>query len=342
MKKKLVLITLISASLLSGIYYYLHHEKKITEPVIWVEASKVKKVVMLEETHAIGTLTAKSVEITSEVGGHVHEILFKDGAEVKKGSPLIQLDNAIFKAKLDSANAKLVFSENNYKRMSLLGKKGVVAKQAVDQAIADLKEKQADAKESAVMLSKMTLVAPFDGVIGKSNVSPGDYVNVGEGLVTMTDIKHLRIEFNLPEKYFSAVKIGQSVTLSSSLYPNKKFIGKISFISPTINTENRSVSLYAEVENPDNLLASGMFVEVTETLGQKENTLFIPLRSLVPILDGEQVFKIVDGKAYAVTVTLGKRDHDEVQVVNGLSKEDMVITAGQMKLKSGMPVKVKS
>ncbi len=344
MKKKKTILALIILTTFSiwGINKWRTSSSADMPNAVWVQASAVKETNLPLETHIVGTLVARSVEITPEVAGHVDEIFFKDGAMVKQGDVLIQLDDAVFKAQHQSAKAQLKYSENDLKRKVFLGKQGAIAQQAIDQADADFKEKKALAKERKVMLNKMKLLAPFDGVVGKGKINLGDYVTVGQSLVTLTDTKHLRIEYTIPEKYFALVKAGQEVKVTSTAYPGKAFSGKVSFISPTINPDNRSISLYAEIANEDNLLAPGMFVNATQLLGNEERALMIPAKSLVPILDGEQVYKIVDGKAYSVTVIIGKREQDKVQVIEGLSPGDKVITDGQLKIKNGMPVKIKT
>lgn len=343
MKRKVILSVIIIAALTVGVVKYYSKTAAPDAQGVWVQASVVQETTLPLEAHATGTLVAaKNVEITPEVAGHVEKILFKDGAFVTRGTPLIALDNAVFKAQSQSAKAQLAYSENDYKRKLLLGKQGAIAQQAIDQAEADVKEKRANAQEKEVMLNKMTLNAPFDGMVGKAEVHPGDYVTIGKGLVKLTDTKHLRVEFNVPERYLSAIKRGQDVTVITSAYPGKVFTGKVSYISPTINTDNRSISLYADIANDNNLLASGMFVNVVQRLGTDERALMIPSRSLVPALEGEQVFKVVDGKAYSATVLIGKREKDTVQVIQGLSVGDQVITDGQLKVKNGMPVKIKS
>ncbi len=343
MKKKTIAFLLLgSVIVVGGIIKYRSSTSGGDDAAIWVQASTVKQATLPVEVNTIGTLTARSVEITPEVAGHVEKILFTDGSSVKQNDPLIQLDDAVYQAKYSSAKAKLAYSENNFKRMTLLGKQGAIAKQAIDQAESDLKEKKADADESAVMVNKMQLSAPFDGMVGKRKVNRGDYVTVGQSVVTLTDTQHLHIEYNVSEKFLPLLKQGQTVNITTAAYPDKIFSGKLAFISPTINIDNRSVSLYAEVPNEKNELASGMFVNVTQSLGTAEHALMIPARSLVPILDGQQVYKIVEGKAYAVTVTIGVRLKDEVQVLQGLSEKDVVITDGQMKVKNSMPVKIKT
>lgn len=342
-KKKTILV--IAVLLIFGAWFIFKYRSQAisaSPQAIFVKASKVSESVLPLEARAIGTLVARNVEITPEVAGHVREIFFKDGETVANGAPLIQLDDAVYKTKHDLAQAKLTYSEMNFKRTQSLEKKGVLAKQALEQADADLKEKRADAKEMAVMLSKMKLLAPFAGSVGKRKIHSGDYVTVGQSLVTLTDRMHLHVEYNMPERQLASLKIGQTVKVSSSAYPGKYFYGKVAFISPTVTTDNRSVMLYAEVVNNENLLSPGMFVTVTQSLGNEEKAMMIPARSLVPMLNGEQVYKIVDGKAFAVNVLVGKRSKEQVQILQGLHLGDLIITDGQLKVKNGMPVQTKT
>lgn len=342
MKKKIIVSVAVLVIATWGVVKYYSKSSAPNPEGVWVQTSVVQETTLPLEAHATGNLVARSVEITPEVAGHVEKILFKDGTFVTRGTPLIELDDAVFKAQSQSAKAQLSYSENDYKRKMLLGKQGAIAQQIIDQAEADMKEKRAIAQEKEVMLNKMTLTAPFDGVVGKVEVNPGDYVTIGKGLVKLTDTKHLRVEYNVPEKHLPALKSGQEVKVTTTAYPGKVFLGKVSYISPTINTDNRSISLYADIPNNENLLAAGMFVNVVHLLGSDERALMIPSRSLVPALEGEQVYKVVDGKAYSTTVLIGKRDKDTVQVTQGLAAGDSVITDGQLKVKNGMPVKIKS
>lgn len=321
---------------------YYRHAGDATLPSVLVKTITVAPSTLPQDIHAIGTLTARSVQITAEIPGHVNTILFKDGAEVSEGAVLVQLDDAVYRAQAASAKARLQYSENNFKRMALLGKKGIVAQQAIDQAEAELKERRAAAEESEVMLNKMKLTAPFAGMVGRSQINPGDYVNVGKDIVMLTDTKHLRIEYAVPEKFLPSMKVGQTVTVTTSAYPGETFTGKLSFISPTINASNRSIAVYAEIDNSNGKLASGMYVDVSQSLGVTANALMIPARSLMPVLDGAQVYKVVDGKAETVDVKIGARTADDVQITQGLQKGDVVITDGQIKVKSGMPVRIQT
>lgn len=343
-KKWIIILVVI---LLSGIWFLAKSNQKSPklpiQDAVLVEARKVSKGLIPIEANTVGTLVAsRTIQITPEVAGKIADILVHDGDFVKEDTPLIQLDDTVYKVKADSAKGHLTYSAENYKRMVTLGKKGAISQQAIDQALADLKEKKAIAEESTVLAQKMLLIAPFNGKLGKIKVNPGEYVNVGQGLVSLTDIHNLRVEYNISEKYLRFIKQGQQVTLTTTAYPGKEFYGKVAFIAPTINTEDRTISLYADVPNQDGLLTAGLYVNVTHLLGTEDEAILVPAVSLVATIDGQQVYKIVNGKAMAVPVKLGQRTKDQVQITHGLLLEDIVVTSGQHKLKDGTPVKIKS
>lgn len=343
--KKSIAAIILLFLLIAGLIFikHKHNPPQMTDDTVLVEATKVKQGSITIDAHAIGTLAAaKTVPLTPEIAGHVAKILFEDGSFVKQGTPLIQLDDAVYRAKLASAKANLQYSQANYNRMILLGKQGAISKQAIEQAQADLQEKKAVEEESQVTVDKMTLTAPFDGMLGQAKVNPGNYVQVGQEVVTITDTHHLHVQYSVSEKYLPQLKLQQEVKLTTNAYPNKEFIGKVAYISPTIDMNNRTISLYAEVDNSQGLLTAGLFVNVTQQLGTVNDGLIVPATSLVPTIDGQQVFKIVNNKAVAVTVTIGQRTLNSAQITNGLTADDVIVIAGQDKLKQGTSVKVKS
>lgn len=294
------------------------------------------------EADAIGSLVAKSVTISPEMTGHISKVSFNDGDHVKQNDKLYQLDDAVYRAKYASSMAKYSYSKTNYQRMVMLGKKGAVAKQAIDEAKATLGEAKAAADEAQVLLQKQALTAPFSGVVDKSLVSSGEYVTGGQPLVKLVDNAHLRLEYVLPEQYLPNIKLGQTVRLHTAAYPDKTFSGRVAFIAPSVNPESRTVALYATIENSDGLLSPGMFVDIAHVLAKSKSMALIPERSLIPILDGQQVYTLTNGKAYAKKIKIGARHGDMVEVLDGLKKEDVIITDGQMKLKNGSQVNVAS
>lgn len=342
-RRKKTFVILVSLLITSFWLIKHHHSNQPVVPnKVIVDIEEVKSGNIPIEAQVIGTLVAaKNVQITPEIAGHVAKIFFQDGGVfVKQGTPLVQLDDTVDRAKLDSDKANLTYSEVDYHRKVLLGKQGAISEQAIDQALADLKTKKATVEESQVGVDKRLLVAPFDGVLGKFTISPGDYVTVGQKIVSLTDIMHLHVEYSVSEKYLSQLKLGQKVKIITSAYPQTVFTGAVTFISPTINNEDHTISLYAEVSNDQRLLTSGLFVNVTQELGLENNALIISASGLVPTIDGQEVYKIVDGKALAVPVTMGQRVQNSVQIMSGLSAGDKIVVAGQEKLKDGALVQI--
>lgn len=308
----------------------------------WVSVSAVGAMDLPLVIETIGSLNAKRIEVTPEVAGHVSNMNFQDGSLVNKGTVLVQLDDEIYRSKYHLAQAKLTLSRTNYQRMLLLNKQGAITKQALDQSRADLAEKEADALESHVMFKKMQMTAPFSGKVGKSKVNIGDYVTVGQSVVTLTDTDHLRVEYHVPERYLPTLKLGQQVEIHTNAYPDAVFRGKVTYIAPSIDIENRSIALYAELTDDQYRLVPGMFVEVKHLLGSAEHALVIPARALVPTLGGNQVYKVIEGKAYSVSVTLGIRKGNDVQIITGLSLGDQIITDGFLKVRDGLPIQIKA
>lgn len=343
MYKKIILLCLL---LLTPCWLYAKHGRSrqlsANNADVWVKVEAVKKVNMPLKLSTLGNMTAKSVVITPEIAGHVKQVLFKDGVFVEKGQALLQLEDSVYKSKYESAKAGLLYSTQDYQRKKLLGTRGAIANQAIDQAKADLKEKQSLAEDARVMLAKTLLRAPFAGKLSKTNVNPGDYVTIGQALVTITDTEHLRVEYNLPENNIPYLKLGQTVEVKSPAYPKKAFTGVVSFISPTLNSTTRSIALYADIINQADALIPGMFVNVQQVLNTKREVLLIPAKSLVPRLDGEEVYKIIDGKAFATKVSVGKRTADSVEILNGLNVHDVIVTDGQLKIQDGLAVKIKT
>lgn len=320
---------------------YYHHVPSTELPVALVQAERVKKTLITEDVQAIGTLTARSVVISPEIAGQVKTIFFKDGATVTSGENLLELNDAVLKAKLDSITAELAYLEGNYHRMRALSKRGYISQDSLEKIESELKKTRALKQESMTTLSRLMLKAPFAGVLGKANVSPGEYINVGQNIVTLTVRDHLRVEYSIPEKYFPLLKLNQQIKITSAAYPGKQFIGKVAFISPTISSDNRSIAVYADVDNSNFALTSGMFVEVSQRISESEG-LVVPIRSLMPGAEGIEVYKVINGKAYSAKVVLGRRTDTDAVITQGIAENDMIITDGQLKIKNAMPVKVKT
>jgi len=345
MKKGLILTIIILAVAAAGAAYFYYQQSMQTSmgqmPAPTVEVATVEKTTIPVRIDALGTLVANAdVPISPEVAGQVARIDFKSGDAVTKGTPLIELDDKISSAELKSAQAQLRLAEVNYKRMATLSKRHLQSQQVLDQALANLRDKQAQVEVRKAQLEKMSLLAPFDGVLGIRKVSVGDYVIVGQSLVNLIDTRHLKVDYHVPEHYLSQLKIGQPLVIRSNDLEAQKFQGIVTFISPIVDPTTRSVEIQATMQNDDGLLSPGMFVSVEQTLGADVDALVIPQECLVPTIAGDIVYKVVNNKVIATNVQVGTRTDEVVQILKGVVAGDVIVSAGQQKLKDGMAVKI--
>lgn len=288
---------------------------------------------------ATGSLISnESVVLSPEIAGRVAAILFIEGQDVKKGTPLIQLDDSVYKAELDDAEASLNLAKSNYERAKQLLAKQSGTERARDEAMAALESAQARANLARARIEKTTLAAPFDGIIGLRKISVGDYITPGQNLVNLESLDPLKVDFRIPEIYLNAVAPQQRIQLRVDAFPGHLFEGTVYAIDPRIDESGRSIVLRALLPNDDGKLRPGLFARVNLIIERKDKALSIPEQAIVPSADAPFVYKVIDGKAVMAPVITGLRQNGQVEITAGLKAGDIIITAGQMKIGPGMPV----
>lgn len=304
-----------------------------------VETARVEAVDLALDATAVGSLRSnESVVLRPETAGRISSINFKDGSAVGKGSLLVGLDSAMQSAEFDQAKANLGLAQTNLKRSRELFEKKFVSQQALDNAEASLKVQDAALALAQAKLDKTRIKAPFSGVVGIRNVSVGDYVKEGQELINLEDISILKIDFRLPESYLAQLKQGQAVEVSTDAMPGQKFEAVLDAINPLVDTGGRAISIRAHLSNADAKLRPGMFVRVRLIFEQRSNVLMISEQAIVPDTKTPFVFQVIEGKATRTPVKTGLRRNAQVEIVEGLKVNDEVVTAGQMKLRDGVPV----
>lgn len=187
--------------------------------------------------------------------------------------------------------------------------------------------------EELVALDKTVIRAPFAGVAGLRQVSPGAYVGKGDDIVRLDALGILKLEVPVPETRLSLVRIGLPVTLTVDALPGQTFSGTVHAIDPVVDPVSRNVRVRARIASPRGELKPGMFARATAGLGGKTSAILLPEQVIVPRPDGSYVFLAVDGKA-----ELGKREPGRVEIVSGVEAGDTVVLDGQIKLRPGVPV----
>lgn len=307
-------------------------------PVIVVPA---KIDVLVRSIEAVGTLRSnESVVITSEIAGRVAQILVSEGQRVTKGTPILTLDDSIYKAELAQAQAALKLSQANNNRATELLERRVGTVRTRDEALASLRANEASMELSQARLDKTRIVAPFDGVLGLRRISLGTFVNAGQELINLEAIDPLKFDFRVPEIYLPQVRVNQTVEIETDSVPGKIFQGTVYAIDPLVDVNGRSIVIRGRIPNPGDTLRPGVFARVKLILERKPDTLFIPETAIVPIRDEKFVFRVVDSKATLVKIRIGERRGTEVAVLEGLKPGDQVVTDGQIRLRDGATVKI--
>jgi membrane fusion protein (multidrug efflux system) len=306
-----------------------------------VEAMVVQPTPVTEELQAVGSLRSnESVLLRPEVAGRIAAIGFRDGQWVKRGQVLVALDASLNEAEVAKARAELNLAQSNLKRTEDLASKQFVSGSAQDTATSNVQVLEANLKLAQARLAKMRIVAPFDGVVGIRNVSVGDFVRDGADLVNIEDIGTLKVDFRLPERDFTRVKVGQPVLVAADALPGENWRGTLEAINPRVDANGRSLELRARLANSGGRLKPGMFVRVRAVVGERPSAILVPEEAIVPAGEEFYVFKVVDGVARRIKVALGVRRDAKVEIVEGLAPGDLVVTLGMRLFRDGQPVRV--
>lgn len=305
-----------------------------------VETAKVQVGPIQRRLSAVGSVRSnESVVIRPEVAGRIAEFRFQEGERVESGQPLVVLDDSIYRAELEEVEASLELSRANHERAIDLMKRGAGTSKARDEAIAQLGADQAELELAKARLAKLTIEAPFAGVVGLRKVSVGDFVNVGQDMVNLEQIDPLKADFRVAEIYLGAVAPGQKIKIDVDAFPGESFAGEVYAIDPLIDEGGRSILLRARLPNQDRRLRPGLFARITLVLNEREGAIQVPEQALVPQGQDQFVFRVVDGKAAFTKVQVGIRRDGMVEVTDGLGPDDEVVTAGQLKIRDGAEVK---
>ncbi len=304
-------------------------------------AVPVKVGAVKNEVTAVGTLLAdESVLVRPEIDGRIVDLHFKEGQAVPQGAKLVTLDASEVEAQLAAAKAQVRTDQQRLERTKELLDQKFISQDAYDVAKNNYERSVAVMEEIQARLDKAVIRAPFPGTVGLRMVSPGAYVKKGDDIVRLENIAAIKLDFRVPEVFVSQLKTGQPVAIRLDAFPEESFSGRIYAVEPVVEERTRTVLVRARVDNQGFKLKPGMFVRVTLTLSTKQNAILVPETAIWPQGQDSFVYRVVDGKALLTKVALGQRRPGEVEVTQGLSLGDVVVTEGQMKIRDGAPVMV--
>jgi len=285
-------------------------------------------------------LASESVDLASEASGTVESILFKEGGHVKENDLLVKLKDDDLQAQLKKNELQIQLATELADRQKRLLETNNTSKEQYDTAVSQLETLKADRQNLLASIRRREIRAPFDGVLGLRYVSVGSYVTPPTTrIASIQKINPLKVDFAVPEKYAGRVRVGDLVKFSSD-ETNRAFSGKVYAIEPEIEPTTRTLQLRALCENKGETIYPGGYVHVELRLKQAGGALMVPTQAIVPVLKGQTVLMRKNGVVVSVPVKTGTRTPSAIQVVDGLSAGDTVLTTGILQLRPGMPVNV--
>jgi membrane fusion protein (multidrug efflux system) len=311
------------------------------KPGLPVKAETVKISKVSDEVSAVGSLLAEeSVIIRPEIDGRIVGLHFQEGQAVTAGTRLVTIDSTEYEAQTAAQRADLKTEEQRLARTKDLYEQKFISKDALDVQVGNVARLKAHVDEAESRVAKTVIRAPFSGILGLRQVSPGAYVKAGNDIVRLENVSSIKVDFRIPENYLSKIRPNQEISVRLDAYPGEEFKGRVYAVEPVVDERTRTIAMRARIPNNGFKLKPGMFVRVAVTLDSRPNAVVIPEQAIWPQGKDSFVYRVVDGKAALTKVDIGNRAPGTVEIIKGLAANDMVITDGQMKIKDGAPVSV--
>ncbi|HEX7382414.1 MAG TPA: efflux RND transporter periplasmic adaptor subunit [Nevskiaceae bacterium] len=298
------------------------------------------------EVSAVGSLEAISgTAITAQIAGNITEIAFHSGMRVKKGDLLVKVDDSTQLAKLHADLATLKLADANLARTSKLFASHATSLLDLQTAQANHGTAQATVEGDRATLAKLHITAPFAGVVGIRKVSLGQYLSPGTAIVDLQRYDPIHLNFSLPQSTLSDVRSGETVHFKVDAYPDHDFTGRITAIGARVDPDTRNIDIQATLDNPKELLRPGLYGEVTLSLGKPLTGVVVPDTAIAFSTFGDTVYVVEDhgkdGKTVHATIVHTAQERGEkVMLKSGIKAGDVVVIAGQNKLRDGVPVTV--
>jgi membrane fusion protein (multidrug efflux system) len=340
--KRAIITVIIIAAALGGIFVILNKNKAKNEAVT-AEAAKTNAYVAVRidtarldninlANSANGTFQPKQeVTVGAEASGRVVRVLVDEGSRVSAGQTLAVIEGDKLNVNVSNAQANYDNAQQNLQRFESAYKTGGVTQQQLDQARLQFETAKNNLQSSKLTAGDVTIKTSVAGIVNSRKIEPGTYVSPGTPAFEIVNVSTLKLRVNVDEKNVAALRVGQSVDITASVYTDKTYTGKISFIAPK---SDGSLNFPVEIELPNvgGELRAGMYGTATFGGSTSASTLVIPRSAFVGSVSDNRVFVAKNGKAIETKVVSGRNFGDNIEVLSGLNAGDQVIISGQINL----------
>ncbi|HJU74547.1 MAG TPA: efflux RND transporter periplasmic adaptor subunit [Gemmatimonadaceae bacterium] len=302
-----------------------------------VDTARLQSVV--DAVRATGRIEAlQAIELRPDEQGRVTALLFQEGQFVSRGAPLVRIDDAMLRASAERARADRDLARQQLERVRRLREQNASSPADLERAEAGARSAEAALAVLELQIARTTVRAPFAGVVGQRFISTGDYVTTASRLLTLQTVDPQRAVIEVPERHAVSLRNGQIVEFTVAAQAGRIFRGRVDFIDPVVQNENRTIVVKARAPNPGRLLRPGMFIEARLATATRPNAIVVPEDAVQPLRAANIVWAVTGGKANRRVVQLGVRSPGIVEIVSGVKAGEQVVVGGLERMADGMAV----
>ena len=315
-------------------------------PPVEVIAYQVERVPVSQNLNLLGHLQAsQSASLVASATDRVQKLHFKEGQQVVKNQLLVELNIEEELALLEEIKVTVTESEKQYFRVKNIEGRGTVTAALIDEKYREWKKSIAKQKVIEAQISDRKIVAPFDGLVGFTNLTEGALVQAGSHIVTIDNSQLMKLDLRVPTHYLKEIKPNLKVVIHSPAFPNKTFQGKVSVISPRLDADTRLIQVRALVENSDQLLRTNMMVHAEINLPDRI-VLQIPNSAILMLGDHQFAYRLKQKEQggyqlQKVAIKTGNIGPVYTEVIAGLNEKDLVISQGVLRVNSQSNIQIK-
>ena len=294
----------------------------------------------IQSTYVGYLLPNKRVLMRSEIDGVIEKIDFEEGDEITKGKRLVDISTKEHRLKLKIAITDSNLADINIKRDEKLAAQNLIPNAQLDQTKTRAESASLNKELAEISLNKSLISSPLKGTIKTRHIKVGEFVRKGDKLVEILDIDKILVKVNIPEQEILSIQVGQNVEVALYIMEKKTFLGRVKNIGLEADSSNRTFPVEILVDNKERQLRAGMLARATFTKNVDQDQIVIPRHTVLERDQGRVVYVFEDGKAFRRDITIGLSQLDQVQVVQGLNKGELIVVEGHTKLTDGEEVNV--
>jgi membrane fusion protein (multidrug efflux system) len=290
---------------------------------------------------ANGTVVANEfVELRPEVSGRLTYLNVPEGRNIAAGTVLAKINDADLRAQINKSRVNLDLAQKTVDRYKKLLDVSGINQSDYDIALNSVNGYRADIAYTQSLIAKTVIRAPFSGVAGLRQVSPGAYVSPSSVIATLQQVSNVKIDFTLPEAYGNIIRTGSVVDVS--LDPSSTIRAKATIIAtePGANTSTRNLKVRAQLR--EGKINPGAFVKVFIDEGKQRSSIMVPTNAIIPEDKSNQVIVVKNGIANFIPVQTGNREANLVEILSGLNAGDSVVVSGVLFARPKSRLKVRS